>query len=323
MAPRSHLRTCRLRTEHVVYATQTHMPFMRRTPVLKGIWTVGIVTLATAASSVAFAADLPVALPATATPVASPPPPPPPFGWTGLYIGGNVGAKWADTTWTATSLSDIAAKRIDASSPRDFNSVGLRAGGYLGYNWQFARQWVTGIEGDIAWADRTATAAGLPGCAEPIASTCVPAGFTSGPGPGFDLSSVKVGWDASVRARLGFLVAPQLLLYGTGGIAWQQLETSGACQHSAPDPLCLIARGNPFSTVTNSTVRTGWTAGGGLETNITGHWLARAEYRFSDFGTWNNVFNFNVPGETPGFDTYRFHLRATTQIATFGLAYKF
>ena len=148
-------------------------------------------------------------------------------------------------------------------------------------------------------------------------------GFTSGPGPGADLSSVKMGWDASVRARLGFLVTPQVLLYGTGGVAWQQLEASGTCQHSAPDPLCLVEAGNPFSTVTNSTVRTGWTIGGGLETNIFGNWLARAEYRFSDFGTWNNVFNFNVPGEAPGTDTYRFHLKATTHIATFGLAYKF
>jgi outer membrane immunogenic protein len=261
----------------------------------------------------ALAADLPVKAPVM--------PLGPVFNWTGFYLGGEVGAKWADTTWTTTSLTDTSFVRpIDGTSPRGFNPVGARVGGYLGYNWQFAPQWVGGFEADMAWADKTETAAGLPGCARPVANTC---GLISAPGPGVDLSSVKMGWDASVRARLGFLVTPQLLLYGTGGVAWQQLETSGTCQHSLPDPYCFVEPGNPFVTVTNSTVRTGWTVGGGLEANIYGNWLLRGEYRYSDFGTWNNAFNFNVAGETPGFDTYRFHLKATTQIATVGLAYKF
>ena len=115
-------------------------------------------------------------------------------------------------------------------------------------------------------------------------------------------------------------MTPLVLLYGTGGVAWPELKDSGTCQHSAADPFCYASTGSPFSTATNSTVRTGWTVGGGIEAAICGHWLVRGEYRYSDFGTWNNTFNFSVPGAT---DIDQFHLKAVTHTATFGLAYKF
>jgi outer membrane immunogenic protein len=269
------------------------------------------VVMAAAFGTPAFGADL--SAPVYKAPIVAAPAP---FSWTGFYVGGEVGGKWTDATWTTTPLQDPnGSDPNDASSPRNFNPTGVRAGGYVGYNWQFAPQWVGGVEGDIAWADRTTTAAGLPGCS----IQCFPAT----PGPGNDLSSVRAGWDASARARLGFLVTPQVLLYGTGGVAWQFLQASGTCQHSGPDPFCAELPGNPFVTVTNSTVRTGWTAGAGIEANIYGNWLLRAEYRFADFGTWNNTFNFTLPSEAPGTDTLQFRLKDTEQIATVGLAYKF
>jgi outer membrane immunogenic protein len=116
-------------------------------------------------------------------------------------------------------------------------------------------------------------------------------------------------------------VLPNLLAYGTGGVAWQHVETSATCQHSGPDPLCIILPGNPFATVTNSTTRTGWTIGGGLEASIYGNWLLRGEYRYSDFGTWDNSFNLGLPGGVPTFVNSQ--LKIKTQIATFGIAYKF
>ena len=126
-----------------------------------------------------------------------------------------------------------------------------------------------------------------------------------------------------MRARLGYLITPDVLLYGTGGIAWQDFETSGTCQHSFEDPFCLALPGDAFSTIQDRVVRTGWTVGGGLETHIFRNWLLRTEYRYSHFGTWSDVFNFTGPGEPPGFETYRYQLRTSTQIATVGLAYKF
>jgi outer membrane immunogenic protein len=255
----------------------------------------------------ARAADLPTT---KAPPVYTPPPQ---FIWTGFYVGAALGGKLSNATWATTSLFNSAVPQtIDASSPRYYDPSSVRAGGYLGYNWQFAPRWVGGVEADVAYADKTVTAAGIPGCA----IGCVP-GF---PGPGVDSASVKLGWDASLRGRLGYLVTPRLLAYGTGGIAWQNVQTSATCQHSAPDPLCLALAGNPFATATNTTTRTGWTIGGGVDAQIYGNWILRGDYRYAYFGTWNNSANLSIPGSV---DTIGYRLKLSTQILTLGLAYKF
>jgi outer membrane immunogenic protein len=262
-----------------------------------------------AASGLAFAADMPLKAP--------PPPPAPVWSWTGFYVGGELGGEWADTTWTTTSfIVPNTPTFVDASSPRNFDPSSVRAGGYVGYNWQLASQWVAGVEADLAYANRTVTTAGIPGCS-------IGCEFPSG--PGVDTSSVKMGWDAGIRAGLGYLVTPNLLAYGTGGVAWQDIQTSATCQYSDADPLCFGFPGNPFKTVTNKVIRTGGTIGGGLETRVSGNWLVRGEYRYSYFGTWSNQFNLSIPGE-PGFgepSTVNSHLKISTQIATFGFAYKF
>jgi outer membrane immunogenic protein len=235
------------------------------------------------------------------------------WNWTGFYVGGAVGGKWSNTNWITTSTSDFPGTIVDASSPRTYRPSGFRAGGYTGYSWQIA-SWVVGLEADLAWADNTVTSAGVPGCA----ILC----FPGAPGPGVDVTSVKMGWDASVRARLGYLMIPDLLIYGTGGVAWQNIETSGTCQHSVADPQCTAAAGNPFDTQTNTVTLTGWTIGGGLE-KMYGNWLLRGEYRYSRFGNLNGVFNFGAPGAPPGTDTSRYDLSVNTNIVTVNLAYKF
>lgn len=63
------------------------------------------------------------------------------------------------------------------------------------------------------------------------------------------------------------------------------------------------------STETTSAVRTGWTAGVGVEVAVTQNLLVRAEYRYADFGhyRYNSVVTF--PGLTgqqePTFNTVR------------------
>ncbi|HEY7244074.1 MAG TPA: outer membrane beta-barrel protein [Xanthobacteraceae bacterium] len=235
--------------------------------------------------------------------------------WNGPYVGLALGGKWADTTWTTTSTSDPPNPPliVDASSPRNYRPSGFRAGGYAGYNWQIAG-WVWGVEADLAWADKTAAAAGIPGCA----IGC----FPGAPGPGVDVASVEMRWDASARVRLGVLLRPSLLLYSTGGAAWQSVETSGTCQHSLSDPACTAAVGNPFDTRGDSKILTGGTVGGGVET-MYGNWLLRAEYRYARFGKLNGALDFQAAGVPPGADTSRYNLSVETHVATVGLAYRF
>jgi outer membrane immunogenic protein len=244
-------------------------------------------------------------------------PPPPLWNWAGFYVGGELGAKWMQSRWNTTSLFNAPNSpitMIDTSSPRVFRASDLRAGGYVGHNWQFAPQWVAGYELDIAYADKIATAVGVPGCT--ILCTAPFAGVTVGP----DQSSVRMLWDASARARLGFLATPDALVYVTGGAAWQRIKTSATCQHTGPDPFCLLVSGNPIVTATDTFTRVGWTAGGGVDWRIYGNWIARAEYRYSLFGNRNSLLNLSVP---PVLTTVGYQLKASTNIATFGLAYKF
>lgn len=98
---------------------------------------------------------------------------------------------------------------------------GFSGGGQLGYNYQLDRKWVVGAEADIQYNPQPA-------------------------------------WWGTVRGRAGYLVMPDLLVYGTGGLAYQL---------NSP----------PFNTHGNTV---GWTAGGGIEWAFTGNWSAKAEYLY-------------------------------------------
>ena len=56
------------------------------------------------------------------------PPPPPPFTWSGFYLGGNIGAAWAESHWTDTRFN------LDWGRTSDARFMG---GGQLGFNYQF------------------------------------------------------------------------------------------------------------------------------------------------------------------------------------------
>jgi outer membrane immunogenic protein len=274
----------------------------------------------------AFAADMAVKAPLAA--------PQPVWSWTGFYVGGDIGAKWMHDKWTATSLFDggspapgFVATAIDSSSPRGYDMSGFRGGGYLGYNWQFSPTWVGGIEGDAAWANDSQRQAGFPGCAAGAAPgfTCVigAVAVPNGLAFGGDTTSVKMLWDASARARLGYLVNPDLLLYATGGVAFQRIEVFGQCGPYFNAALCFTNGGNIFAPgITASTTLTGWTVGGGLEHHFNGNWLLRVEYRYADFGSWSTSFRF-VPPPAGGNNNYRFSNSVNTSIFKLGLAYKF
>ena len=128
-------------------------------------------------------------------------------------------------------------------------------------------------------------------------------------------------WDASARGRLGYLVTPSLLIYGTGGIAWQSMTESATCQNGLADAVCPVLAGNPFSTVTSSSVRTGWTVGGGIDARVYGNWMCAA----------STATRISAPGITPlPWEPVGRRLRPrsaptkiTTQIGLVGVVYKF
>jgi outer membrane immunogenic protein len=220
----------------------------------------GIVAATALLATGAFAADLPVKT-YTKAPVYVEPV----FNWTGFYVGGNIGYSWgrADTT---ESLSDVRTGVVlDTGTSRN-NANGVIGGGQFGYNWQMSN-WVAGIEADIQ------------GSAERGSSSLLCSGCGDGPSDITSALTQKLNWFGTVRGRAGVLVTPTVLLYGTGGLAYGEVDTGG----SITGPTVL----GPATVVLpnlNST-QVGWTAGAGIEGRIGGNWTAKLEYLYMDLGT--------------------------------------
>jgi outer membrane immunogenic protein len=146
------------------------------------------------------------------------------------------------------------------------------AGGFLGYRMQFGSL-VVGVEGDAAWK-RAQTSS----IQTDMTALGVTEKFTG---------SLQQGWDGSLRGRLGILVTPSLLAYGTAGGAIGDVSGSFSYNASGP-PLAGVAVGLAAPSVAGagswSDTRLGYTAGGGLEAALGGGLKARLEYRYTDFG---------------------------------------
>src|SRR5712691_3109425 len=132
-----------------------------------------------------LAADMPVK--------AAPPPPPPVYRWTGCYIGGNIGWAQVDT-------------RVSFDGVRDFSrsANGFAGGGQFGCDYQFASNWVIGIQGLID-------------------GTSIDASRESVLFPG-NTFHAKVDWFGTITGRLGYTITPSFLLYGKFG--WGSYKSS-------------------------------------------------------------------------------------------------
>jgi outer membrane immunogenic protein len=250
-------------------------------------------------STSVFAADLPrksVAPAFIATPA---------FSWTGFYVGAGVGAQFSDSKWNTTGIAVNPAGLLGNpgtnNNPASFNKTGFQGSGFLGYNYQVNQSFVVGLEGDIGGAfGGKKSVHGIPGT-------------TFGPylGGVSDETKNELGLNGSVRGRLGYLLTPTFMLYGTGGVAFQQAKYGVRCNASALS-WCIIGRSQ---TVSNT--RTGWTVGAGVETQLWGNWLGRAEYRYADFGNRNDTFFAGT------FDAVRANTSLKTHTVQIGVAYKF
>ena len=86
--------------------------------------------------------------------------------------------------------------------------------------------------------------------------------------------------------------------------------------HSGTASFCSFADGVARSE-SASTVKAGWTAGGGLEGVLAGNWIGQLEFRYADFGQFDHAF---FAGTLDEVDT-SVHLQTCTFLA--GIGYKF
>jgi outer membrane immunogenic protein len=220
--------------------------------------------------------------------------------WTGFYIGFNGGAGWAHTSFPpGQNLNVLYAAfgqpLITASHSQD--SSGGLFGGQAGYNWQYGR-FVGGLEVDYDAADLK-SAASWAGAIKRAGATAV-----------ID-QQIKVDALASVRARLGWSVAPDLLVYGTGGLGMGHQQYGMDREAFPPKPSSNYVMGT-------SATEFGWVAGGGIEYKLLENVLLRAEYLHYDFGAINNLYT--SPSASFACASLA---RTTVDVGRGGLSYKF
>jgi outer membrane immunogenic protein len=210
----------------------------------------------------ASAADLPRA----SAPVYTKAPAAAPYSWNGFYAGASVGGIWAsdNDAWTANPLGFGLPDLVNATGSSRLSGSGAIAGGQIGYNWTLAPQWLLGLEADWSYTGVRA--------AHDVASLRF--GGTDAGGFHSDLSSHSL---ATIRGRAGY-TAGDWLLYATGGLAIANLRTGDATSDLDPAHPQF-----PFSpSISNTSSKTGWTAGGGAEYAFTRAWSAKLEYLYVD-----------------------------------------
>jgi outer membrane immunogenic protein len=254
---------------------------------------------AMALSGAALAADLPSRAP--------PPvylPPPPVFSWTGLYVGINAGGTWSSSNSVNTTTADVfgnpalvggpafgAVSAELATNSVPVNTSGFIGGGQIGYNYQFANNFVIGIEADIQGiAESSGT--------NSLSSQASVGGFPANPIDQTLSSSTRQDYLGTVRGRLGFTITPTLLIYGTGGLAYGQTNSSTSITQFVEAAPALPSAYSSFGSISNS--RVGWTAGGGAEWLFMPNWSLKVEYLYYDLGSvsygLSTLNNFNTAG---------------------------
>jgi len=156
---------------------------------------------------------------------------------------------------------------------------GIEGGGWLGYNMYVAPRVIVGIEADL-------------GVSSASENNNV-----------YDNDTTYATYNhfGSIRGRLGYTM-DNVLLYGTAGIAFANITEDLQKGRNAGEQLVQDNRGV-----------TGYAVGAGAEYAFSHHWLGRAEYLYSNFGTFSF---YNADNQLAEFNNQLHQLRV-------GVSYKF
>jgi outer membrane immunogenic protein len=202
--------------------------------------------------------------------------PPPTARWAGFYVGVTAAYTWS-TADTAIGLDPNAGSpvlfgaalsggHIPTSLSSNMNGA---AGGLLaGYNWKIGSL-IYGVEADIDYGNIRGSS-----------SYSAPAG--GGYSVMVTTHEQSMDWFGTLRARLGYLVTPNVLAYATGGLAVGHIKASTEEIRDIPNG---CATNSLCTAGSASETRWGWTLGGGLEYAVDERWTVKGEYLYYNLGT--------------------------------------
>lgn len=223
--------------------------------------------------------------------------------WNGFYLGGNAGYWRAQnnkvtTTGTVNYINpafEIGASNIAnalaqiANNHFSFHPNGFIGGGQVGYNYQYCTGILLGLNIDFDGLTNSNNTHTLQKSVNLIDFDESYAGALT--------VKQKINYLGTVRARLGYLLYPTVLVYATGGFAYGNvtLDTAWTAQESlGPSVFPAIAtHKNSRKTLT------GWTAGAGIEWLFKPEWSTSLEYTYyklnDDLHASANLAQMNLP----------------------------
>lgn len=219
-----------------------------------------------------------------------------PNSWAGVYVGGNIGYSFGSVD-TTVSVAPFFYNPFSYDFPGATNSIPLKPNGVIGgfqagYNWDFASRWLIGLEADWQWSGQRDSARRSITGVDTIC-TFSPCNFLNTT----DITA-KLSWFSTVRGRVGVFAAPNILFYGTAGVAIGEISVAGTNSltlHEAPGGNSVTFL-TPFSF---SAIRVGYAVGAGVEGRIgTSGWTWKFEYLHLDFGSIGTARFGTVPAVT-------------------------
>jgi high affinity Mn2+ porin len=167
----------------------------------------------------------------------------------------------AHTGYSRGSSGAVLADPVISTATNTFS--GMIGGVQAGYNWQMPSGLLFGVEADLTFPNYL-----------PTNHVVLPITTAR--------SAIEERWDyvGTVRGRLGYASGPWLA-YVTGGFAYIGERFVNTASLGEEEKVIHV--------------RTGWTAGAGLEYAFAPHWTARLEYLYSQFGRANIVLPSGAP----------------------------
>lgn len=262
-----------------------------------------------------------------------------PFSWSGFYFGAQIGGFSSKISATMPDVDiplfpdeEARSKPWVPVEKKDMPELsGFIGGLYAGVNFDLGNHFILGLDTDILLADRKDTKTITKNPKKETATSKSAAGRSYNDGSddeehengdkkagdvngrfngmyraGTEKESttfnhtLKQKWTGATRVRVGFSTG-RIMPYIAGGVAYGQFQ----------DILSISITGDdPFNKISDAKkMMVGYTLGGGIDFAITDNLVARAEYRYSDFG--KKKFNDEI------------EIKYKTNDFRAGIAYKF
>jgi outer membrane immunogenic protein len=197
--------------------------------------------------------------------------------WDGFYGGVHFGYGFGDSDATGALTGESRTCFIvcspwtpyNAGLTDSFDMNGVFGGAQAGYNIR-SNSLVFGLEADISKSDLSTSGSNA---LVDIFGGVIQLGSYS----------TSIDWYGTARARAGYLLDDNLLIYATGGLAFGDVSSSMG-----------VSLGGGGTSTTSSDIQLGYAIGGGVESSAFSNMSIKLEYLYVDLGS-ADIFNQPLP----------------------------